>query len=109
MGAYARMGTGYGLWQSIVRNEAAMNIDNLMATRYAMSQFTGHKKNEDGDRRLLGVNGSVIICGRSLEERAKLCLAPTAVSRTDPFAVAASNAVNPAAGLFRLIVVDTLP
>ncbi len=109
-GCQSRLGTGYGLWQSCFRNEGELNVANLMATRYAMSQVTGDKKNVDGNRKKLGINGKVLVCGMANEEKALASIkTPTLVSRTDSLAVAASNAANPAFNLFQIVVVNWLP
>jgi phage major head subunit gpT-like protein len=109
-GTSARLGTGYGLWQTCVRNENALNVDNLMATRYAMSQFTSDTKNEAGRRKKLGINGKVLICGAANEEKALACIKSSIVSsRTDALAVASTTTPNPCLGLFELVVVSWLP
>ena len=109
-GSQARMGSGYGLWQTCIRNEGELNVANLMATRFAMSQFKGDKKNPAGQRKLLGMNGKVLVCGMANEEKALASIKnPALVSRTDSLAVAASNAQNPAYNLFQIVVVNWLP
>jgi len=109
-GADARLGTGYGFWQSIVRNEAALCVDNLMATRFAMSQYTQHKKNPYGQREKLGIRGNTLIVGQANEEKALACLkSATVASRSDALALSANNTPNPCFGLFNLIVLSWLP
>ncbi len=109
-GTQARLGTGYGLWQTCVRNEGELNVDNLMATRFAMSQFTSDTKNEDGRRKKLGINGKVLVVGQANEEKAIACVnAARVVSRSNALAVGASDTSNPCFGLFQIIVVSWLP
>jgi len=109
-GAQARLGTGYGLWQTCVRNEAALNITNLRATRDAMEAFTQDRKNPDGRRKRLGISPNLLVVGPSNRDAALACMNAQYVnSLTDPFAVSASTAVNPVRGAFQVVVVSWLP
>jgi phage major head subunit gpT-like protein len=109
-GAHARMGTGYGLWQTAIRNEAALNITNLMATRTAMQDFRSDTKNEAGRRKKLNIRPNLLVVGAANENAAIASVKAQYVnSLTDPFAVSASNTVNPVHNAFQIMVVSWLP
>lgn len=109
-GAQARLGTGYGLWQTAFRNEAALNITNLRATRLAMQALTGDRKNEDGRRKNLGIRPNLLVVGAANEDAAIACVrSPSIASLTDPFAVANSNTANPVYNAFTIVVLSWLP
>jgi phage major head subunit gpT-like protein len=109
-GAQARLGTGYGLWQTCFRNEAALNITNLRATRLAMQDLRSDRKNEAGRRKKLGIKPNLLVCGASNEDAAIASIKSAVVnSLTDPFAVSASTTVNPLHNAFTILVVSWLP
>ncbi len=109
-GAQARLGTGYGLWQTCFRNEAALNITNLRATRTAMQNLTGDRANEDGRRKKLGIRPNLLVVGSANEDAAIACVKSAWInSLTDPFAVGTSNTANPVFNAFQIVVLSWLP
>lgn len=109
-GASARMGAGYGLWQTCFRNEAALNITNLKATRTAMQDLRSDRKNEAGRRKKLGIRPTLLVVGAANEDAAIASVKAQYVnSLTDPTAVSASTTVNPVHNAFQIVVVSWLP
>lgn len=73
-GANASMGTAYGLWQQMIRCEADVTVDKLLALRLAMTEFRGDFKNEAGRRKKQGFNATHIIYGASNRDRIETIL-----------------------------------
>jgi phage major head subunit gpT-like protein len=103
-GAHARLGTGYGLWQTCVRSTATLNITNLRLVRDLMATYTSDRKNEDGKRKNLGIRPTMLVVDDANYDAAVACVnSPTIASLTDPFAVANSNTANPVYKAFTIV------
>ena len=109
-GAHARYGSGYGLWQFAARNEGALCYNTAKTCYDAMSDYRGDELDEDGRRKKMGVNPSVIVCGQSnyLAARA-LVEHPYLQSKTDPLEIGSSNTPNPFFGLFKVVKLSWQP
>ena len=109
-GVDARLGTGYGLWQTCLRNEGELNVDNLQASKLAMQLFASDTKNEYGRRKRLGIRPDTLVVGVTNEEKARAILeSRTVVDRTEALAVGTSDTANPVYKGFKLQVVSWLP
>ncbi len=110
-GAQARLGTGYGLWQTCVRNENTLNIQELLAMQFHMkTAMKSDRKNEAGRRKTLGIDPKVLIVGPSNAAAAKLCVdSPYLMSMTNPFAIANTATPNPVYKAFQVVEVSWLP
>lgn len=113
-GCQKSMGTAYGLWQTAARCEADLTVAQLIAIRLAMRAITGDNKNENGRRKLLGINPTHIVYGASNADRVEALINSPQIAGTftaDPLAPGAADTLkqNPVYKAFTPVMVSWLP
>lgn len=73
-GGHAYGAAHYGLWQSAARNEGLLCAENLRAMRLDMNNLTANRKNEDGTRRKLGIEPTLLVFGAANRDRANILM-----------------------------------
>lgn len=115
-GSNAAYGTAYGLWQTCVRNEGAMTVQELMDTVDHMKDFRSDTKDEQGRRKKLGINPTHLIVARgsSNARKAQAIINSAQIAGTytsNPVAPGASDTLkqNPMFSSLQIIESSWLP